>query len=160
MVNIEVSLSPDLQRYQLPAPPTGKDLVEAVQASLRTLDVAGDRVTVPVYRAIRRAALGNIDNGLHLFGTTGGGKTELATLAQRHYGPGMGARSLPGSWLSTDNALENLAFSAKDAVLVVDVRPGQGDIVAGQRPGSINGIEQSGSCGQGGWALWRADADR
>ena len=47
--NIEVSLPPDLQRYQLPAPPTGADLTRAIQASLELLEVAGDLVTFPVY---------------------------------------------------------------------------------------------------------------
>ena len=32
----------------------------------------------------------------------------------------MDARHLPGSWSSTGNALEGLAFSAKDVLLVVD----------------------------------------
>ncbi|HZA24736.1 MAG TPA: hypothetical protein VFA32_19420, partial [Dehalococcoidia bacterium] len=53
-------------------------------------------------------------------GHTGAGKTELAALALQHFGAGLDARHLPGSWLSTDNALETLAFVAKDALLVVD----------------------------------------
>jgi len=47
-------------------------------------------------------------------------KSELAALVQQHYGPGLDARHLPGSWRSTDNGLEGLLFSAKDAVTVVD----------------------------------------
>ena len=118
--DIEVSLPPDLQRYKLPAPPTGRDLTKAIQTSLALLDVAGDLVTVPVYCGLWRAVLGGRDNGLHLVGQTGAGKTELAALAQQHHGAEMGGRNLPGSWLSTDNALETLAFLAKDALLVVD----------------------------------------
>lgn len=118
--DIEVSLPPDLQRYQLPVPPVGAALVKAIRGSLGLLEVAGDTVTVPVYCALWRAALGDSDSGLHLVGHTGGGKTEIAALAQQHYGADMGARQLPGSWLSTDNALETLAFVAKDALLVVD----------------------------------------
>ncbi|MDA1129635.1 MAG: hypothetical protein O2913_13215 [Chloroflexi bacterium] len=118
--NIEVSLSSGLERYQLPDPPTGHDLIIAVRASLRMLDVAGDRVTVPAYCVIYRSPLGGLDTGLHVVGTTGGAKTELAALAQQHYGADMGSRSIPGSWFGTDNFLETLAFSAKDAVLVVD----------------------------------------
>ena len=120
VADFEVSLSPDLERYRLPDPPTGRDLIKAVRTSLQMLDVAGDGVTVPVYCAIYRAVLGGLDTGLHLAGTTGGGKTELAALAQQHFGAAMGSRNLPGSWLSTDNALETLAFGAKDALLVVD----------------------------------------
>ena len=44
-------------------------------------------------------------------------KTELAALAQQHFGPGMDARHLPASWSSTGNAIEGLAFAAKDALL-------------------------------------------
>ena len=47
-------------------------------------------------------------------------KTELAALVQAHWGSGLDARHLPGSWSSTANANEGLAFLAKDAVLVVD----------------------------------------
>ena len=47
-------------------------------------------------------------------------KTELAALVQQHYGAAMDSRGLPGSWSSTGNLLEAIAFAAKDAVLVVD----------------------------------------
>ena len=103
VASIEVSLAGDLERYRLPDPPTGNDLVEAVRSSLRMLDVAGDSVTVPLCCAVWRAPLGGIDSGLHMVGAT-------VAEARRRWQP----------WLSTDNALENLAFSAKDALLVVD----------------------------------------
>ena len=100
VMDVEVSLASDLSRFQLPEPPPAKDLVEAVRASLGLLKVAGDSVTVPLYCGLWRAALGQCATGLHLVGTTGGGKTELAALAQQHYGAEMGSRNLPGSWLS------------------------------------------------------------
>ena len=53
-------------------------------------------------------------------GATGVFKTELSALAVQHYGAGLDARHLPGSWRSTANATEALAFAAKDALLVVD----------------------------------------
>ena len=56
----------------------------------------------------------------HLVGPTGSGKSELAALAQQHYGAGLDARHLPGNWSSTENALESLAFVVKDALVVVD----------------------------------------
>ena len=134
--DVEVSLPPDLQRYQLPVPPTGTDLIGAIQASLDLLEVAGDLVTVPIYCAIWRATAGGSDSGLHLVGHTGGGKTELAALALQHFGAGLDARHLPGSWLSTDNSLQTLAFLAKDTLLVVDdfsPAGGQYDLQAMQR---------------------------
>jgi hypothetical protein len=79
---VEVSLPPDLQQYQLPVPPTGTLLIASIRASLELLEVAADKVSVPVYCAIWRAILGDSDSGLHLAGHTGSGKTELAALAQ------------------------------------------------------------------------------
>jgi hypothetical protein len=84
------------------------------------LDVAGAAAVFPLYCAVWRAPLAGCDSGQHLVGPTGSGKSELAALAQQHYGAGLDARHLPGNWSSTDNALESLAFTAKDALMVVD----------------------------------------
>jgi hypothetical protein len=118
--DLRVRLPHALSHFDLPAPPTGAALVQAVQASLRMLDLAPDTVTVPLYAAIWRAALGESAFSLHLEGPTGARKTALATLAQQHYGARMHAGALPAGWESTANALEALAFQAKDALLVVD----------------------------------------
>ena len=117
---IIVALPSALTRVALPTPLTGDPLREAIRASLALLDVAPDQVTVPWLSAIYRAVLGDIDFTLYLAGPTGAGKTELAALAQQHFGPTMDSRHLPASWLSTGNALEGLAFQAKDVLLVVD----------------------------------------
>ncbi len=117
---VEVELSPPLDRFALPAPAEGEELVAAIRASLGLLELAPDRVTVPLLAAVYRAVAGPADFALHVAGQTGAGKTELAALAQAHYGAGLDARHLPGSWSSTANSLEALAFSAKDALLVVD----------------------------------------
>jgi hypothetical protein len=117
---METRLDEALARYILPEPPDGDELREAVRASLRLLEVAPDHLSVPVLAAAYRAVLGDTDFGLHLAGPTGVFKTELAALAQQHFGPGLDARHLPASWSSTANALEALAFLAKDAILVVD----------------------------------------
>jgi hypothetical protein len=117
---VEVALSGALSGYALPAAPTSEGLVAAVRASLSVLDVAPDRITAPLLGAVYRALLGPADYSLHLAGPTQVKKTELATLAQQHWGAGMHSRNLPGSWSSTGNSLEALAFAAKDALLVVD----------------------------------------
>ncbi len=67
-----------------------------------------------------RAAVGLCDFTLHLAGATGVFKSELAALDNQHFGPGLDGRHLAGSWHGTENALEGLAFTAKDAVLVID----------------------------------------
>jgi hypothetical protein len=120
VAGIDVSLPDALANFVLPEPPEGAALAAAVRASLSLLDLAPDRVTVPLLGAAYRAALGPCDCALHLSGPTGAGKTELAALAQQHYGAGLDARHLPGSWASTGNALEGLAFTAAHALLTVD----------------------------------------
>jgi hypothetical protein len=92
----------------------------ALPASLRLLDVAPRTVTVPLWLAAWRAALGRMDFGLHLEGASGVGKSELTALVQQHYGAGFARTHLPGAWFSTENALELLAFLAKDMPLVID----------------------------------------
>lgn len=75
---------------------------------------------IPILAAVFRSVLGPADFSVHLTGRTGTGKSELAALAQQHFGPEMDSRHLPASWSSTGNALEGVAFAAKDAILVVD----------------------------------------
>jgi hypothetical protein len=115
-----VKLSDTFGRFVLPEPVFGKRLVKAVKASLKTLDVAPVTITIPLFAAIWRSVIGGTDFSLHLTGKTGTGKSELAALAQQHWGKELDARHLPASWSSTANALEGQAFLAKDAILVVD----------------------------------------
>jgi hypothetical protein len=118
---VEVSLPDALDRFSLPDPPADHDLAEAIRASLGILDgLVPDRIAFPLFAAVYRAPLGAADFSPHLCGATGNFKTEIATLAQQHFGAAMDARNLPGSWSSTGNALEGIAFAAKDAVLLVD----------------------------------------
>ncbi len=120
VAGIEVRLETPLDRFLLPDPPLGEVLHEAVRASLGLLDLAPDGVAFPLLGAIYRAPLGECDLSVHLTGPTGVFKTELAALAQAHWGAGLDARHLPGSWSSTPNANEGLASLTKDAICVVD----------------------------------------
>jgi len=120
IAGIEVDLAGVLGRVILPASPVGEALQASVKKSLGVLDLAPWQTTVPLYAAIPRAVFGRADFNIHLAGPTGVGKTEMAALVQQHFGAGMDARNLPGSWSSTGNALEELAFQAKDVLLVVD----------------------------------------
>jgi hypothetical protein len=117
---IEVDLPGALAGIHLPPPPTGERLMSSIRSSLDLLIVGPDRVTIPVLGATYRAPMGNVDFSVHLHGPSGTFKSELASLAQRHYGQNLDARSLPGCWLSTENALEELAFGAKDVLFVID----------------------------------------
>jgi hypothetical protein len=118
--DIEIALPNALAQVALPAPPTGDALARAITDAMKFLDLAPKTVTVPLFAAIWRAALAAADFSIHLAGPTGSGKTELAALAQQHFGSAMTARNLPASWSSTGNALEELAFQAKDILLVID----------------------------------------
>jgi hypothetical protein len=117
---VAVSLPEPLTGFELPDPPEGPELVDAVQASLGLLRLGPDRATFPLFAAIYRAVLGDTDFGQHLAGPTGCYKSEAAALAEQHYGATMDRLHLPANWASTGNALEGLAFVAKDVLLAVD----------------------------------------
>ncbi|MGE0821736.1 MAG: hypothetical protein AB7G75_10945 [Candidatus Binatia bacterium] len=118
--DIEVSVLPTLERYHLPPPPTGIERQQAIKTSLTFLNVAPHVITFLLYALPWRAILGQTDFSLFLAGRTGMGKTELAALIQQYFGAEFDARHLPGNWLSTANSLADLAFLAKDTVLIVD----------------------------------------
>ena len=118
--NISTALRGSMANYELPDPPDGEKLARALAAAIRLLELGPDRITVPVFCAVWRAAIRSCDFTLDLAGDTGVFKTELAALEQQFFGPAMDARNLPGSWSSTGNSLEAQAFIAKDAILVVD----------------------------------------
>jgi hypothetical protein len=118
---VSVELPDELQLFHLPVTPTGAELVTAVRASLAFLDgLAANGITYPLLASAYRAALSGTNYSVHVVGPTGSFKTEIATLIQQYFGAGMDAEHLPGSWSSTGNALELLAFHAKDAIFTVD----------------------------------------
>lgn len=117
---IETHLSGTLANFVLIPPESREALVKAIRASLQVLDVAPDHISVPLLAAVYRACIRVPDFGLWIVGKTGLFKSELAALAQRHYGAAMDSRALPANFASTGNFTEMAAFGAKDAVLVVD----------------------------------------
>ena len=116
-----------LARYELKLPSTPEALAVAVRCSFRLIELVPASIGFPVLAAIGRAVLGDTDFALHLAGETGAFKSELAALAQQFFGAGMDRMHLPGSWASTGNALEMLAFHAKDALVVIDDFAPQGN---------------------------------
>ncbi|MBX9625097.1 MAG: bifunctional DNA primase/polymerase [Gemmataceae bacterium] len=120
---VRVHLDGPLARYALPPPPAGPRRRAAVRASLAPLiagDLAADRILFPLRLATYRAFVGGANYAPALTGRTGAGKTELAARELQHFGPGMDAGHLPGSFTSTANALAEQAFRLKDALFVVD----------------------------------------
>ena len=118
--DLQVQLPEALKHYQVAPPNNSGELVSAVRASLHFLSLAPDRISCPLLAAVYRAPLGDVDFSVFLTGRTGTFKTALAALCLQHFGPAMDASRLPANFSSTANALEGLAYSAKDALLVVD----------------------------------------
>jgi hypothetical protein len=127
VTGVNVRLPGSLSRYELPTPPTLAALAAAVRSSLKLIELAPASIGFPVLAAVSRAVLGDADFALHVAGETGAFKSELAALAQQFFGAGMDRMHLPGSWASTGNALEMLAFHAKDALVVIDDFAPQGN---------------------------------
>ena len=117
---LHVKLPAPLAAYQIGSGQDSDDCTQAVRASLQFLGVAPDRVTFPLLAGTYCAALGGAAFSLFLAGTSGVFKSALAALCQQHFGPSLDANRLPANFASTANALESLAFHAKDALLVVD----------------------------------------
>ena len=118
---ISVRLDPPLHRYKLPEPAEGLAAQDAVRASLGLLEgLASDRVLFPMFSLVWTTVIRPPRESVHLTGKTGERKTEIAALMQRHFGNEMDAANLPGSWSSTGNFLEGLAFLAKDALFTID----------------------------------------
>src|SRR5215207_6764642 len=117
--NVDVELTGSLEGRTLSEPPEGEELIKAIRASLGFWKLTPDIVTVSLHAGTYRAALDDTDVSIHLSGSTGEGKSELAALCQQHYGPELDARRL-ASWESTENAIEGQAFQAKDQLMVLD----------------------------------------
>ena len=118
--DVQVQLPSALQLYQMQSPPDSSERAQSIRASLRCLSLAPDRVSFPLLSAVYRAPFGKTDFSMFLVGKTGVFKSTLAAVCQQHFGSAMDSVHLPSNFASTANALEALAFHAKDALLVVD----------------------------------------
>lgn len=118
-----VQLDGTARSIALPAPPEGTDLQAAIEIVLTVLDLAPDRVTVPLLGAALRAPLNEVasaDLTLFLTGPSGVFKSELAAVIQRFFGASFDRLNVPATWAATANYLERVAFDFKDAVLLID----------------------------------------
>ena len=145
---IEVQPPARLGRYGLEI----GDARAAMQASLKLLLLAPARVMVPIWATIWRPLFGSCESVLWLVGRTGVFKSELAALAQQHYGRGMDARHFPQNWASTANDIELTLFAAKDALAVVD------DFAPGITRGNRQELENKAERVMRGAAMLRAEA--
>ena len=113
-----VQLPPELTRYKFE--PTKLDGKKTFRDSLNLHRMITPDIGWPMILAAYRAPIGKTDYAIHLAGRSGTFKSEATALIQCHFGRGMDARTLPGSWSSTANALEALAYRAKDCIFVID----------------------------------------
>jgi hypothetical protein len=116
--DVEIDLG-KLENYCLPEPATGTALIESITASLACLTLAPDRVMLPLWLGILRAALGVTRFSIFLYGVTGEAKSGVAAMMLCHYG-NFTRYTLPGSWESTASTLERTLFTAKDAPCAID----------------------------------------
>jgi hypothetical protein len=117
---VHVQLPLTLAPYEFGSPRDSAEVINSIRASLGCLSLAPDRISIPLVAAIYRAPFGKADFSVFVSGKTGVFKTAIAAIAQQHFGAGLDAGHLPGHFASTANALESLAFQAKDALLIVD----------------------------------------
>jgi hypothetical protein len=100
-------------------------LREAIKCSVDLLVLASGGQMMPLLAATFLAPLSELlgahrpDFVLALQGPTGAQKTELAALAQSHFGP-CDRLHLPASFRDTPSTIEKVLFEAKDVVVVVD----------------------------------------
>jgi hypothetical protein len=116
-----IVLSGKLSRRRFPSPSSAdpEELKHAVAQALALWDLAADEISIPLMLSAYRAAVGEVDYGLHLAGPTGLGKTELARLAVSHFGAGLGPRDQT-NFESTAYSIEREAFAIKDQLLLLD----------------------------------------
>jgi hypothetical protein len=117
---VNVRLSGPMSRYELRLPAGSDALASAITASLKLAELGPPAISFPLLAATYRAVFGEADFAIHLAGETGAFKSELAALHQQHFGSAMNRLHLPGAWSSTGNALEALAFYAKDTLFTID----------------------------------------
>lgn len=118
-----VLVEPEAESLRSYVLPTDGSPEEAMRASLRLLDIGPPEVTHPLWAAVWRAPTACLlypTVVFWLYGKTGNFKSTLAALFLSHFGGPFTKDSLPANWLATDNALERLAFLARDVILVVD----------------------------------------
>jgi len=122
---VEVEISDRLRQYLLPGE-TG-DIQEALKASLSLLGLGPKGIMYPLYALVWLTPLceplrqARIEPGhvTFLWGTTGSFKSTIIALLLSHYG-NFEPKGLPANFRDTPKSIEEMAFQAKDALLVVD----------------------------------------
>lgn len=115
--SVRIQLPNELRNYRFPSDKQWKD---GAHSTLLLAHLPPHDVGWPAVAATLAPLHGPADFAIHISGRTGTFKSEYSSLLQAHYGPDMDARSLPGSWSSTPNALEAQAWRTANAIFVID----------------------------------------
>jgi hypothetical protein len=121
--NVEVALEGKLRHYGFQKTLLEYPPADAVRASLEMLKLAPPRIAIPLLCATYRAPLEEaLPCQLTVFieGKTGSFKSQLTALGIAHFGQDFDGKNLTAEWTSTANALEKMAFIAKDTIFVID----------------------------------------
>jgi hypothetical protein len=126
VAGIKATLSRELQRFVLPAPPNDEEQIAAIRASLGVLNIAKDSSIFPLYAATWRAPLPPYA-AMTVFthGPTGQRKTAISMVQQQHFGKDFDEEHVP-HFSNTANANIDILHEAKDALLLVDEYVPQG----------------------------------
>jgi len=122
---VEVEINERLQRYKLPN--KTKNIKTAIRASLSLVDLGPKAILYPLYAGIWLAPLceplrqAGIEPShlTYLWGESGSGKSSLIALLLSHFGD-FNKLTLPASFKDTKLSIPEMAFVAKDTILVVD----------------------------------------
>lgn len=118
-----VSAPEKLKGYNIPESPTEDQVRESFIWIERFLECGKLEATAPLMAAMFLAPLSsflNLDFALFLTGHTGSHKSSLVAAAMAVWGSRWSKDTLPLSFNATANAMEGLAFQAKDLPLPID----------------------------------------
>ena len=122
---VEVEISDRLRKYSLPE--EIGDIKTALEASLSLLELGPPGIMYPLYALVwltplceplRQAGI-EPSHVTYLWGTTGSFKSTLIALMLSHYGS-FEPKGLPANFRDSPKSIEEMAFQAKDTLLVVD----------------------------------------
>ncbi len=125
---LAASLPEQLRRYELPEPPIGDRLKDAINAALTYTRISPHLwLGVSLLTLPFRAVLGSVDLSGQLTASTGSYKTSIAANLLHFFGRRWSPQGLVG-FESTANASEAISYTAKDVLLVIDdYVPGEGN---------------------------------
>lgn len=119
---VSVKLPRNLSNYHFPAD-NAIDPVTAMRESIKLLDVAPARVSMPIWAAMYLGPLSEIVAPVFTLNVEGGSgslKSSYSAVMLNHYGAKFHEYAMPADWLGTVNSLEKLCFHAKDIALIID----------------------------------------